>query len=134
MVWKFSSAAAQGFAGRDGKENVMQRKQAFRPKRAKPDRLGLHGRPRKLQVEGQQVGRQVEGQQVEGQQVGGQAEGQQVGGQAEGQQVGGQAEGQQVGGQEKNGQQYRLSSPIVWSVHKHYSTQGSQAITQPNTS
>jgi len=31
-VWKFSSAAAQGFAGRDGKENVMQRKQAFRPK------------------------------------------------------------------------------------------------------
>ncbi len=31
-VWNFSSADAQGFAGRDGKENVMQRKQAFRPK------------------------------------------------------------------------------------------------------
>ncbi|DBA97889.1 TPA: hypothetical protein ACH3X3_012743 [Trebouxia sp. C0006] len=67
-------------------------------------------------VEGQQVGRQVEGQQEEGQQLGG------------------QAEGQQVGGQEKNGQQYRLSSPIVWSVHKHYSTQGSRAITQPSNS
>ncbi len=50
-----------------------------------------------------------------------------------GQQVGGQVEGQQVGGQEKNGQQYQLSSPIVWFVHKHYSTQGSRAITQPST-
>ncbi len=59
--------------------------------------------------------------------------GQQVGGQVEGQQVGGQVEGQQVGGQEKNGQQYQLSSPIVWFVHKHYSTQGSRAITQPST-
>ncbi len=28
---KFSSAAAQGFAGQDGTESVMQRKQAFRP-------------------------------------------------------------------------------------------------------
>ncbi len=67
------------------------------PCRVKPDRLGLHGRPCKVQVEGQQVG-----------------------GQAKGQQVGGQAEGQQVGGQEKNGQQYRLSSPIVRFVHKPY--------------
>ncbi len=50
-----------------------------------------------------------------------------------GQQVGGQVEGQQVGGQEKNGQQYQLSSPIVWFVQKHYSTQGSRAITQPST-
>ncbi len=32
MVWKFSSAAAQGFAGQDGTQSVMQRKQAFRPK------------------------------------------------------------------------------------------------------
>ena len=40
-----------------------------------------------------------------------------------------QMEGQQ--GQQKNGQQYRLSGPIV---HKHYSTQGSRAITQPSTS
>ncbi|DBB11289.1 TPA: hypothetical protein ACH3X3_006722 [Trebouxia sp. C0006] len=40
--------------------------------------------------------------------------------QVEGQQVGGQVEGQQVGGQEKNGQQYRLSSPIVWFVHIPY--------------
>jgi len=31
MVWKLSSATAQGFAGRDGTELVMQRKQAFRP-------------------------------------------------------------------------------------------------------
>ncbi|DBA98033.1 TPA: hypothetical protein ACH3X3_012862 [Trebouxia sp. C0006] len=31
MVWKFSSAAAQGFAGQDGTESVMQRKQAFSP-------------------------------------------------------------------------------------------------------
>ena len=31
MVWKFSSATAQGFAGQDGTETVMQRKQAFRP-------------------------------------------------------------------------------------------------------
>ncbi len=53
--------------------------------------------------------------------------------QVEGQQVGGQVEGQQVGGQEKDGQQYRLSSPIVWFGHKHYSTQGSRAITQPST-
>jgi len=32
MVWKLSSAAAQGFfAGRDGTESVLQGKQAFRP-------------------------------------------------------------------------------------------------------
>ncbi len=31
MVWKFSSAAAQGFAGQDGTQSVMQRKQAFWP-------------------------------------------------------------------------------------------------------
>ncbi len=41
--------------------------------------------------------------------------------------------GQQVGGQVE-GQQYQLSSPIVWFVHKHYSTQGSRAINQPSTS
>jgi len=83
------------------------------PCRVEPDRLGLHGRPCKLQVEGQQVGGQVVGQQV-----------------------GGQVEGQQVGGQEKNGQQYRLSSPIVWIVHKHYSTQPgrslSRVLVEPN--
>ncbi len=32
----------------------------------------------------------------------------------------GQVEGQQTGGQEKIVQQYRLSSPIVWSVRKPY--------------
>ncbi len=32
MVRKLSSAAAQGFAGRDGTESVVQKKQAFRPK------------------------------------------------------------------------------------------------------
>ncbi len=52
--------------------------------------------------------------------------------QVEGLHVGGQAEGQQVVGKEKNGLQCRLSSPIVWSVHKHYLTQGSRAITQPS--